>query len=358
MLRLFALLVLALAGTISGPLMAQAKIPLSALEQGGVLSLAPVLAKVSPSVVSVLAWNRGSDAPKTADRNRRASGTRAQAVDANAGSGVIFDAARGLIITNNHVVEHSDQIAVTLIHGRRLPATLVGADPNTDLAVIKVPPEDLTELSFSDSDGLEMGDFVIVIGVPVPIGRTMTSGIVSGLHRSNIGLAHAEDFIQTDAAIYPGDSGGALVNLRGELVGIAAGYVGQSSANSEVGFAIPSNLARRVAEQIVAHGGVHRGTLGITIADPRLVSTEEIKSAVPRPVIDKVDAGSAAERAGLKKGDVVMAIDGKPVWEAKSIERKLDLDWVGDTVAFTVLRNGQPTVVRATIEDPGHPRSK
>jgi S1-C subfamily serine protease len=357
MIRRFGLLILVLTGTIGGLLMAQAQIPLPVIEQsGGVPSLAPVLAKVSPSVVAVLAGNESADGAKAADKTRRTPKARAQAGEMSAGSGVIFDADRGLIVTNNHVVEHSHDIGVTLVHGRRLPATLVGADPDSDLAVLKVPPEDLTGLPFGNSDELRIGDFAVVVGVPFPIGRTMTSGIVSGLHRSNVGMAKVEDFIQTDAAIYPGDSGGALVNLRGELIGINAGFVGQSATHSGLGLAIPSNLARRVVDEILAHGEVRRGTLGVTVADPKPMAARD--KTVPRPVVEKIDSGSSAERAGLKKGDIIMAVDGSPVREVKTIQRRLGLDFLGDTVALSVMRDGQPLVVHAVLEEAGRARSK
>jgi S1-C subfamily serine protease len=324
-----------------------------ALVQGGAIpSLAPMLAKVSPSVVAVLAGSDSPDAQKIADKNKRSPKTKAQAGELTAGSGVIFDAARGFIITNNHVVEHSDDIAVTLASGRRLPAMLVGADADSDLAVLKVSAGDLNGLPFGDSDQLQVGDFIAVVGVPFPIGRTTTSGIVSGLHRSNIGFLRAEDFIQTDAAIYPGDSGGALVNLRGELVGINAGYFAQSPADSGVGFSIPSNLARRVAEEIIAHGEVRRGTLGLTVADPKPAPVRDMISTVPGPVVEKVDPGSSAERAGLKKGDIITAVDGSPVEELKTVQHRIELDLLGQTVELSVMRDGQPLTVHATLEDP------
>ncbi len=358
--RMFGLPALVLAGAMSGLVLAQAEVPLSILEQaGGLPTLAPVFAKVSPSVVSIKIDSHTFDARNAAGKNRGSPKPATQAGETRAGSGVIFDGPRGLIITNNHVIEHADEIAVTVIRGRRLPATLVGADPETDVAVIKVQPEDLTAIPFSDSDRLRIGDFVITIGIPFPIGRTMTSGIVSALHRSNVGIARAEDLIQTDASIYPGDSGGALVNLRGELVGINAGYVGPSNTNSGVGFAIPSNLARKVVDQILAHGGVRRGMLGISYADPKASLIRGMKLTVSRrPVIDKVDAGSAAERAGLKTGDVVIAVDGAAVRDADELQSKLGLDWLGDTVELTVSRAGQSIVIHAAMEELRRARSK
>jgi S1-C subfamily serine protease len=357
--RIFGALAFALAATLSGLVLAQAKLPLSALgEAGEVPTLAPVLAKVSPSVVAIRTQSGAADQPQAAARSRRPSRTATQGSENRAGSGVIVDAAAGLIITNNHVIGRATELTVILVRGRRLKATVVGADPDTDLAFIKVPADELTAISASDSDRLQIGDFVLALGVPFPIGRTMTAGIVSGLHRSNIGIARAEDFIQTDAAIYPGDSGGALVNLRGELVGINTGYVSPSGGNSGVGFAIPSNLARRVLEEILAHGAVRRGTLGISYVDPTASMIRDMKLAIPRPVIDKVDKGSAAERAGLMKGDAVAAVDGIGVREADSLERRLNLFWLGQMLEFTILRNGQSIMVRVAMEEAGRARSK
>jgi len=357
--RILGALAFVLAAGLSGLVLAQAKLPLSALSEAGEIpTLAPVLAKVSASVVAIRTQGGAADQPQAAARSHRPSRTATQGSEARAGSGVIVDAAEGLIITNNHVIGRATELTVTLVRGRRLKATVVGADPDTDLAVIKVPVGELTAVSASDSNRLQIGDFVVAVGVPFPIGRTMTAGIVSGLHRSNIGIARAEDFVQTDAAIYPGDSGGALLNLRGELVGINTGYVSSSGSNSGVGFAIPSNLARRVLAEILAHGAVRRGTLGISYADPAPSMVRDMKLAIPRPVIEKVDKGSAAERAGLKKGDVIAAVDGIGVREADSLERRLNLVWVGEMVEFTVLRDGQSIVVRAAMEDSGRARSK
>jgi len=344
-----------LATTLSGLVVAQARFPLSALssEPGDVPTLAPVLAKASPSVVAIRAENGTADQQQATARGRRLSRAASHESEGHAGSGVIVDAAQGLIITNNHVIGRATDLTVILVRGRRLRATLVGADPDTDLAVIKVPADDLTAMSVSDSNRLQIGDFVVALGVPFPIGRTMTAGIVSGLHRSNIGIAHAEDFIQTDAAIYPGDSGAALVYLRGELVGINTGYIGPSGTNSGVGFALPSNLARRVFDEILAHGAVRRGTLGISYEDPSPAMLREMKLAIPRPVIDKIDKGSAAERAGLRKGDAVTAVDGIPVREADALQRRLALVWLGEKVELSVLRDGQPMIIQAAMDETG-----
>ena len=179
------------------------------------------------------------------------------------GFAVWIDAENGLIFTNNHVINGADDIIITLADGREAPATRVGSDPSTDVAVIRVQAENLTALSVGDSDGLEVGDFVLAIGNPYRIGQTVTSGIISGLHRTNVGIGKYEDFIQTDAAIYPGNSGGALVNLRGELIGINTAFLG-AGTNPGMGFAIPINMVRSIADQIMKYGDVQRGKLPVT----------------------------------------------------------------------------------------------
>lgn len=341
---------LGLAVAIGG--LASAQPALSLLESDGLPSLAPVLAKVAPTVVSVMVETSRSSTSK----NGHPAKPAANSAVLSGGSGVILDSAQGLIVTNNHVIEHADAITATFYRGRRQVATLVGADPETDLALLKAPLPDLTAIAFGDSARLRSGDFVMSIGIPYPLGRTTTLGLVSAVHRSNIGLAAAEDFIQTDTAIYPGDSGGALVNLRGDLVGVNAGYIGGTSINSGVGFAIPSDLVRRVTEQLLQHGSVRRGSLGFVFGDPKPSAVRA--STVTRPVVEKVDPGSSAERAGIKVGDLVTAIDGVGVRNADELQSKLALDWLGESVELALMRDGQPMVVRAVLEDGGSAKAK
>jgi S1-C subfamily serine protease len=178
------------------------------------------------------------------------------------GSGVVIDPDAGIILTNAHVIEGAEEITVAFADGREAPAVRIGSDPGTDIAVIKVSAPGLAAIPLGNSDQLEVGDFVLALGNPFQIGQTVTSGIVSGLHRNNVGIERHEDFIQTDAAIYPGHSGGPLINLRGELVGINTAFIGAANTNSGMGFAIPINLARSIAEQIVKYGDVQRGRSG------------------------------------------------------------------------------------------------
>jgi S1-C subfamily serine protease len=347
---------LSLALAANGFVAANASVPLPAVQQAsGIPTLAPVLKKITPAVVGISIKSRTGDgnAPQR-KRDAKPAAPEARAT----GSGVIIDAAQGVVITNNHVIDHAEEITVQLADGRALVAKLVGDDPDTDIAVIKVSAEDLIAIPIGNSDQIEVGDFVLAIGNPFLIGQTVTSGIVSGLNRTNVGLEQYENFIQTDAAIYPGNSGGALVNLRGELIGINTAFVGTATSNPGMGFAIPFNMARVVIDRILETGDVRRGKLGITFEDSTFALAREFKfAATPAgPIITKVDPGSPADLAGLKLGDVVTGITGTPVRDTSQLRSRLGLFWVGDTVELTVMRNGKPTVIRATIMDPQNGR--
>ncbi len=252
-----------------GSINAHASVPLPMLEQAsGAFSLAPLLKQVTPAVVSI-AIRGGANAatnssPGKGQRAQRAASPRDLASDRQAratGSGVVIDARQGVILTNAHVIAGADEITVALADGRELQAKLVGSDPRTDVAVIRVQENMPAAIPIGDSDRLEVGDFVLAIGNPFVVGQTVTSGIVSALHRNKLGIEQYEDFIQTDAAIYPGNSGGALVNLRGELVGINTAFIGAGNTNPGMGFAIPINVVRSVVDQITRKGEARRGQL-------------------------------------------------------------------------------------------------
>jgi S1-C subfamily serine protease len=345
----------------SGFVTAHASVPLPVVQQAsGVPTLAPVLKKITQAVVGISVKSR---APDGNAQQRKARDAKPAAVDQQvraAGSGVVIDASQGLVITNNHVIDRADEITVQLADGRELAAKLVGGDPDTDIAVIKVPAENLTAIPIGNSDQIEVGDFVLAIGNPFLIGQTVTSGIVSGLNRTNVGLEQYENFIQTDAAIYPGNSGGALVNLRGDLIGINTAFVGATNSNPGMGFAIPINMARVVTDRIVETGDVRRGKLGITFEDPTPAVVREFKfaTAPTAPIITKVDPGSPADLAGLKVGDVVADLAGMPVRDTSQLRSRLGLLWLGDSAELTVIRNGRPTVIRATITDAQRAKTK
>jgi serine protease DegQ len=331
----------------------RASVPLPVIAQAGVPTLAPILKKITPAVISVAIKGHVADGVKK--REIRSTG-----------SGVVFDASQGLIITNNHVIEHAEEITVTLADGSNLPAKRIGGDADTDIAVIKIEADNLTAISMGDSDRLEVGDFVLAIGNPLQLGQTVTSGIVSGLRRNNVGIEQYEDFIQTDAAIYPGNSGGALVNLNGDLVGINTAFVGASNTNPGVGFAIPINMARNVADQILEFGEIRRGSLGITIDDATPSVFHELKMSVSTAaapvgaVIVKVDGGSTGARAGLKSGDVVTDVGNAAIRDSADLRNRMALLRVGEVAELSVMRDGKPVSIRATIaaDHEQHGRSK
>jgi serine protease DegQ len=237
---------------------------------------------------------------------------------------------------------------------RTLVATRIGADRNTDVAVIKVEAAGLTEATFADSDSLEVGDFVLAVGYPRELGLTVSAGIVSGLHRANVGLSPYEDFIQTDAAIYPGNSGGALVNIAGRLVGISTAFVGVSNGNPGYGFAIPSRLVRVLAKRIVAGGDIRRGMLGLVYEDPATSVVADVRMSTPPPgaVILEVDTGSPAARAGLRPGDLVTALGGTPVRDALDLKRRIALLEIGEVAELGVSRRGSALTLRAAMAGP------
>jgi serine protease Do/serine protease DegQ len=263
------------------------------------------------------------------------------------------DAARGYVLTNHHVLRGAEQVIVTLKDRRQFPAKVVGSDPGTDIAVLQIPAQSLSALRFGDSDALQVGDYVIAIGNPFGIGQTVTSGIVSALGRSGLTPAGYEDFIQTDASINPGNSGGALVNLRGELVGINTAIIGPSGGNVGIGFAVPSGMARAVMTQIVRHGEVRRGRLGLEMADLTPDLATKLGAKVSEGVIvAAVQPGSPAEKAGLREQDVIVAMNGRPVRNAGELRARLGLTPVGDDVELRYYRGAEVRTVRAQVDAP------
>jgi serine protease DegQ len=267
-MRLVCIVTLGLA-VAAGEISANAGVPLPLLEQtSGASSLAPLLKQITPGVVSVSITTRsGANSARNSSQNK---GQRAQraATRRTTGSGVVIDPNEGIILTNAHVIDGADEITVGFADGRELQATRVGSDAGTDVAVIRVQAQALPAIPIGNSDQLEVGDFVLAIGSPFEIGQTVTAGIISGLHRNKLGFWQHEDLIQTDAAIYPGNAGGALVNLRGELVGINTAFRNAGNTHPGMGFIIPINIVRTIADQIMKHGEVRRGPLRITFSEP------------------------------------------------------------------------------------------
>ncbi|CBL44494.1 predicted trypsin-like serine protease [gamma proteobacterium HdN1] len=330
--------------------------------QGAVPSLAPMLKQVNPAVVNIATYTTRSVAdnpllndpffrrffniPEHAPMQQRQQQRRAQA----AGSGVVIDAKNGTVITNNHVVDGADEVKIILNDGRTFAAKVVGTDPEADIAVLHVDADKLSEIRVTDSDRLEVGDFVVAIGNPFGLGQTVTTGVVSALGRTGLGIEGYENFIQTDASINPGNSGGALVNLKGELVGINTAILAPSGGNVGIGFAIPINMVKVSVDQILKHGEVRRGQLGIIIQDltPELADAFNLKSD-SGVLVSEVQPGSAAEKAGIKAGDVVTEIDGKKMASAGQLRNEIGLRQIGDTVKVGLARDGGQKVLEVKI---------
>ena len=313
----------------------------------GMPTLAPILEKVTPAVVNIAVLQQSPEEENPLLRDpffRRFFGMPQQAEpQIAAGSGVIVDAKNGYIITNAHVVKDAREIQITLKDNRRLPAKLVGADPGTDIAVLKVEPKSLVEARFGDSDALQVGDFVMAIGNPFGLGQTATSGIVSALGRSGLSVEGYEHFIQTDAPINPGNSGGALINLKGELIGINSAIIGPAGGNVGIGFAVPSVLARAVMEQLIKYGEVKRGRLGIAM--------QPSVGGVEGATIVEVEPDSPAATAGIRKGDIVTALNGHPVRGPAELRARLGVVPAGETVDLKVQRGKESQVIKARIAE-------
>jgi Do/DeqQ family serine protease len=347
-------LVLLLAPLIPSP--ARAGLPPTDGSGHALPTLAPMLERLTPAVVNIATRSTVTErqSPLQQDPMFRwffeVPRAPRQRETQSLGSGVVVDAKRGYILTNHHVVDNADQIEVTLTDGRTLQADLVGSDAETDVAVIKVPAENLTEAPMADSDNVRVGDFVVAIGNPFGLGQTVTSGIVSALGRSGLGIEGYEDFIQTDASINPGNSGGALVDLGGHLVGINTAIVSPQGGNVGIGFAIPVNMAKDVMTQLIAYGEVRRGQLGVVIQDvtPAMARALDL-NVTEGAIVPQVMEGSAAEKAGIRKGDVIVAVDGKPVKGASDLRNHVGLLRAGEKVRLDLIRDGKRRTVTATI---------
>lgn len=265
------------------------------------------------------------------------------------GSGVIAS-AEGFIITNHHVIETADEIEVALADGRKLAARVVGADPDTDLAVLKVEGRGLTAITFGGQDPLAVGDVVLAIGNPFGVGQTVTMGIVSALGRSHLGINTFENFIQTDAAINPGNSGGALVDAAGNLVGINSAIYSRTGVNLGIGFAIPVSIARQVMDQIIATGSVTRGWIGVEVQDVTAELAESFRLSSTRgTLISGVLRGSPADRAGVKTGDVLVEVEGKPVGDSSDMLNLVAALQPGKLATLRLIRGGKPVDVQLTV---------
>ena len=252
-----------------------------------------------------------------------------------------MDADKGTVITNFHVIDGADEIKVSLNDGRTFAAKLVGSDPDVDIAILDIDADGLHEVKMADSERARVGDFVVAIGNPFGLGQTVTTGVVSAIGRTGLGIEGYENFIQTDASINPGNSGGALVNLNGELVGINTAIIAPAGGNVGIGFAIPTNMARHSLEQILEHGEVKRGQLGVIIQDltPDLAEAFDLVGQ-QGVVVSEVQKGSAADKAGIKQGDVIIEFEGRPMKSAAQLRNAVGILPVGDKVKLKLIREG------------------
>ncbi|MGD8808049.1 MAG: Do family serine endopeptidase [Gammaproteobacteria bacterium] len=318
-----------------------------------VTSLAPMIEKVSPAVVNIsVSGSVDVDNPLADNPFFRGFIEPRERPVQGSGSGVIVSASEGLILTNHHVIENADKITVTLLDNRATDATVIGSDEASDLAVLRIDIDDLEQIELGDSDQVRVGDFVVAIGNPFGFSHTVTSGIVSGLGRSGINPNRSayEDFIQTDASINPGNSGGALVNMQGQLVGINSAIISRTGGNIGIGFAIPVTMARYVMEQIIDHGSVQRGLLGVVIRSvtPALLEQYALPDTAGAFVTD-VTPGSAAESAGLSIEDVIVGVDGRAVTGPDSLRNLIGLHRPGESVEIEYIRNGVRESVTAVL---------
>lgn len=322
-------------------------------------TFAPVVKKAMPAVVNISSSrvetaprrSRNSPFPFPFDFGGPDGGGRARRAE-SLGSGVIIS-ADGSIMTNNHVVEGATEITVTLSDRREFRAKVIGTDPPTDIAVLKIDAAGLPTLPLGDSAKVQVGDVVLAIGNPFGIGQTVTMGIVSATGRGGLGIEAYEDFIQTDASINPGNSGGALINARGELIGINTAILGgEGGGNQGIGFAVPIYMAREVRDQILKTGKVTRGYMGIIPQDvtPSLARAFGLKEARGVAVAEVVPDAPAA-KAGLETGDVITAVDGKPVEDANTFRLRVSRAAPGTTLKLTVNRKGAPRDVTVTLAE-------
>lgn len=318
-------------------------------------SLSPAAKKAMPSVVNIFT-SKDVKVPRHPFMDdplfRRFFGDQADGEtqhSSSLGSGVIVG-PEGYILTNHHVVEAADEIELALADGRKAPAKVVGTDPETDLAVLKVELSGLPAVTFGNPDKLSVGDFVLAIGNPFGVGQTVTMGIVSALGRSHLGISTFENFIQTDAAINPGNSGGALVDAAGNLVGINSAIYSRTGGSLGIGFAIPANLAKQVMEQIVRTGAVTRGWIGVEVQDLSAELAESFKLPnVHGTLIAGVLRGGPADKAGIKPGDILVAVDSGEVIDSTSMLNLVAALEPGKQATLKVLRNRSEMTVKVNV---------
>src|SRR3990167_8850107 len=316
-------------------------------------SIAPMLAKVTPAIVNIYVEGEQLTRVDQLLPERGEDGRKVPVKSFAVGSGVIFDAAKGLIVTNAHVISNEKVIVVTLKNGERYHAKLIAKDTGYDIAILHIDATDLTQLPFANSDNVKVGDFVTAIGSPYGLAQTVTSGVVSALNRAHPQIEGYQNFIQTDAPINPGNSGGALLNMQGELIGINTAIVAPDAGNIGIGFAIPSNLTQSVIDQLLKYGKVKRGVLGVIVQN----LTPELADALnlhhhKGALISEVEPNTPAESAGLKVGDVVTAVDHHPTNSAAQLRNTLGLIHPGTKASITFIRDNKTKTVTIDVANP------
>lgn len=324
-------------------------------------SLAPMLKNVIPGVVNIsvkgtkqVPMNNFLNIPEEFRFMFPQLNQNRQRTFQALGSGVIIDAKKGYVVTNDHVVDDADEIQIALSDGREYAAKRIGSDPHTDLALLQLQDFDnLTEVKMAQSSSMEVGDFVVAIGNPFGLGQTVTSGIISALGRTGLNIENIENFIQTDAAINSGNSGGALVNLKGELIGINTAILGPNGGNIGIGFAIPSDMVKTVVQQLVEHGEVRRGMLGVTGTE----LTQDLAKEFGYPYssgafVNEVVKDGAADKAGVKPGDIIAKVNGKNITSFAELRAIVATLGTGNEIKLTVFRDGKELDLTATLQDP------
>jgi serine protease DegQ len=329
-------------------------------KEGETPTLAPLLERVTPAVVNISVVGSQAEGrnPLLEDPFRRFfEGPNAPLLPPSVprqsiGSGVIIDGTEGLVVTNHHVVQGADSIVVTLSDRREFNAALVGSDEGTDVALLRVMADDaaFAEIPIGDSNAVAVGDYVVAIGNPFGLGQTATSGIISALGRSGVNIESYEDFIQTDASINPGNSGGALVDINGELLGVNTAILSGTGGNIGIGFAIPSNMVRKVVDQLLEHGDVQRGRIGVAIQDVTPGLSQALELTTDRgALVTQVEPGSPSEQAGIQPRDVIVEINGKPIHDSADLRNEIGLVRAGEPVEVTSIRDGERRTSRATV---------
>ncbi|EIP5036921.1 serine endoprotease DegQ [Salmonella enterica] len=350
--QLSSALALSVGLTLSAPFPALASIP----GQATLPSLAPMLEKVLPAVVSVKVEGTAAQSQKVPEEFKKFFGEdlpdQPSQPFEGLGSGVIIDAAKGYVLTNNHVINQAQKISIQLNDGREFDAKLIGGDDQSDIALLQIQnPSKLTQIAIADSDKLRVGDFAVAVGNPFGLGQTATSGIISALGRSGLNLEGLENFIQTDASINRGNSGGALLNLNGELIGINTAILAPGGGSIGIGFAIPSNMAQTLAQQLIQFGEIKRGLLGIKGTEMTADIAKAFKLNVQRGAfVSEVLPNSGSAKAGVKSGDVIISLNGKPLNSFAELRSRIATTEPGTKVKLGLLRDGKPLEVEVTLD--------